>query len=398
MSDATTASFLDGHGIPVDLANIETELASLWGPAAEQLGGMDVESPAVTRVVLANLVVACLGEACARGPILETLIERYPCRAIVVLDAPDTDRRVHAEVSALCHLPAPGLPQVCSERIVLRAGPNALDLVPGAVRPLLEADLPMVLWWTTDPRPHAPLFRDLADESSRLVLDLPDPAAPAAALRLGLDPSLCPSSRDSAWFGLTRWREIVAQFFDPSVGSESLQGIYLVEVEALSPDPARTPRLAVWLAAWLAGQLGWQRRGEPTSHATEGGSLLEARFDAPRGETTVQILTRPLVDGARAIPQLARVTIKARRPESKDNETYEIYRPMPDSPVVVVEANAPHVCCLPVVIDAPEVEPARRIAAAIESSRVDPPFQRALPIALWLLEAALSGTAKEAMP
>ena len=95
-------------------------------------------------------------------------------------------------MSALCHLPAPGLPQVCSERIVLRAGPKAIDLIPGAVRPLLEADLPMVLWWTGDPRKHEHLFRDLADECSRLVLDLPDPGAEAGALRLGLEPSLCP--------------------------------------------------------------------------------------------------------------------------------------------------------------------------------------------------------------
>ena len=41
---------------------------------------------------------------------------------------------------------------------------------------------------------------------------------------------------------------------------------------------------------------------------------------------------------------------------------------------------------LPRVIDAPELDPARRIAAALECSRLDPPFQKALPIALWLMD------------
>ena len=60
MPDATTDSFLEGQGIPVDLRDIETELAKLWGPAAEQVGGPELENPHVTRIVLANLVVECL--------------------------------------------------------------------------------------------------------------------------------------------------------------------------------------------------------------------------------------------------------------------------------------------------------------------------------------------------
>src|SRR5262249_39064439 len=158
-----------------------SELAKLWGPAAEQVGGPDVENPNVTRIVLANLVVECLDGRDELEPVLETVMARFPCRAIVVCGSEDHHRRITAEGSALCHLPAPGLAQVCSERIVLRAGPNAVDLIPGAIRPLLETDLPLLLWWTGDPRDHEALFRDLADECSRLVLDLADPGAGAAA-------------------------------------------------------------------------------------------------------------------------------------------------------------------------------------------------------------------------
>ncbi len=125
MPDVMTDSFLEGQGIPVNLHEIETEMTKLWGPAAEQVGGPELENPHVTRIALANLVVACLdGDGESLGGVLETVIARYPCRAIVVLGSNDPGRRIAAEVSALCHLPAPGLPQVCSERIVLRAGPE----------------------------------------------------------------------------------------------------------------------------------------------------------------------------------------------------------------------------------------------------------------------------------
>ena len=63
-TDAMTDSFLAGQGIPVDLRHVETELTKLWGPAAEQAGGPELENPHVTRIVLANLVVECLVGEC----------------------------------------------------------------------------------------------------------------------------------------------------------------------------------------------------------------------------------------------------------------------------------------------------------------------------------------------
>jgi Glucose-6-phosphate dehydrogenase subunit len=385
MAGTMTDSFLDGQGIPVDLPQIETELAKLWGPAAEQIGGPELENPNVTRIVLANLVVVCVDGDCeSLGPVLETVIARFPCRAIVVRGSDDPERHINAEVSALCHLPAPGLPQVCSERILLRAGPRAIDMVPGAVRPLLEADLPMVLWWTSDPRKHEHLYRDLADECARLILDLADPRADAGALRLGLDAGLFSSSRDSAWFGLARWRELVAQFFDPPCNPESLKRISAVHIEALSPDPSRPPRLASWLAAWLAGQLGWEPQGTPVSSSSDAESVLIARLHGLAGDIAVTITTRLLPAGLPATPRLMAVTITTNTPGGP--ETFRLRRPTPESPAVRVAAEAFASCCLPRVIEAPELDPARRIAAALESSRFDPPFHKALPLALWLME------------
>ena len=387
MPDAMTDSFLDGQGIPVDLHAVETELSKLWGPAAEQVGGPELENPNVTRIALANLVVVCLdGDGDSLARVMETVITRYPCRAIVVLGSNDPARRVTAEVSALCHLPAPGLPQVCSERIVLRAGPDAVDLVPGAVRPLLEAELPVILWWTGDPRLHPALFRDLADECSRLILDLPDPRAELRAVRMGLDPVLCPFSRDTAWFGLTRWRELVAQFFDPSCAGNALDWIDSVKIQAISPEVASPPRIAVWLAAWLAGQLGWRPQGRPARSNSPSENRVEAEFLGPKGIVRVQIETQ-LVDAAQSVePRVMGVTITASGIDGKAREMFQLIRPGTDSSAVRVDVSTTDLCRLPRLVESPELDAAHRIGAALESSRVDPPFHKALPIALWLLD------------
>ncbi|MGO9597865.1 MAG: glucose-6-phosphate dehydrogenase assembly protein OpcA [Isosphaeraceae bacterium] len=380
-----TDAFLQGQGIPVDLRDVEMTLERLWGPAADVLGGPERENPNLTRIVLANLVIERLSKAApSLRPVVEEVVARYPCRAIVVRDSDDKERRITAEVSAFCHLPEPGTPQVCSERILLRAGPNSEGLIAGAVRPLLEADLPLVLWWTTDPLAHEALFRDLGDECSRLLLDLPDPGTSAKALALGLDPAICACSRDTAWYGLARWRELVAGFFDPPCHHETLARIDSLRIQALSPDPTTPPRLAVWLAAWMAGQLDWKPQGKPVNEATGDGSTFSAAFLGPRGTLAVEIVTRRLPSGMPPVPCLSGVTITAVGTEG--TETFCLSRPAPDSPDVRIAAKAPDRCRLPGMVRASEPDLPDRIAAALEASRLDQPFDTARPIALWLLE------------
>lgn len=381
MAEAASDAFLNGQGVPVtDLQDIETELTRLWGPAAERVGGPDLENPNVTRIALANLVVVThQGESRGLREVLDAVTARYPCRAIVVSRTDSPGRSLSVEVSALCHLPAPGLPQVCSERIVLEAGPEAVDLVGGAVRPLLETDLPFVLWWTYDPRHDEGLFRDLANECSRLILDLSDLGADPAALELGLDPEVSPYGRDVAWCGLTRWRELVAQFFDPPFHHEVLSRINSVRIEMAAPSLDGPPRPAVWLAAWLAGQLGWTPQGSPERSP----GRLAATFQGPSGAITVEIVTEevPGLDVSRM--QATKITAKAHN----GIETFALRRISAQSEEVRINVDSPGYCCLPRMVSAPEPDHARRVSAAFESARDDPPFRHALPLALWLLNA-----------
>ena len=82
-------------------------------------------------------------------------------------------------------------------------------------------------------------------------------------------------------------------------------------------------------------------------------------------------------------PQITGVNIR-----TAGAELLSLARPTVDSTAVRVHAENAESCRLPRLVDAPELDPARRIAAALESSRIDPPFHNALPIALWLMEGA----------
>ncbi len=387
MSNASSDAFLSGQGIPVSLPEIENELARLWGSAAEREGGPEIDQPTVTRLVLANLVVADLEPGAAHvDALIETIAERYPSRVLVLRPGDDAARRVSAEVSAVCHLPSPDRPQVCSERIVLHAGRQAHDLLPGAIRPLLETDLPLVLWWVGDPRPTRSLFEDLAGESSRVILDLPDPATEPEVLRQALDLRWNRYSRDIAWFGITPWRELVAQFFDPAGSDEVLRRINAVEIDAVAPAHRgdRLPRESAWLAGWLAGQLGWV----PDQVSRGEGNTLRATFDGPSGE--VEVVLRWSLEPDAPLPHLSGVSLRANG--EGPQASYRLERPCEGCVADVrIEADAPNHHPLPRQVRAPEWDADRRIAAALESDRDDPPYRNALPHALWLLQTADDG-------
>jgi hypothetical protein len=144
--------------------------------------------------------------------------------------------------------------------------------------------------------------------------------------------------------------------------------------------------LAIWLAAWMAGQLGWKRQGKPAKVPTSSGSSFRAAFLGPLGTLGVEVVTQAVPANLPLTPAITAVTITARGPEGV--ETFSVRRPSLDSPDVRIAAKAPDYCRLPSMVRAPELDAPRRVAAALDASRFDRPFENARPIALWLLEHA----------
>jgi hypothetical protein len=131
----------DGDDL-VGIDQIETALSALWRSP-------DPEHPEAnaSRICSANLIV--VADADNQHDILNTLGElstTYPARTIVILreEAPK-NARIRASVSAVCHMPQPERPQVCSEQIILRTPRKIDDDLDRTVLPMLDADLPVML-------------------------------------------------------------------------------------------------------------------------------------------------------------------------------------------------------------------------------------------------------------
>jgi len=370
----TADAFLTGHGVAVPLGEIETALTQLWGPAAEREGGPPLDHPTVTRVALANLVVGALDDPTDRvGSLLQAVLSSYPSRAIVARGDGCEPSTIAAEVSARCHLPTPGQPQVCSEQITLRATPDSLSLLPGAARTLLEAGMPTVLWWAGDPSTHADVFAEFAADATRILLDLPDPGPMPAGL-----PALDAPMVDLAWYGITGWRERIAELFDPPDARAGLGRIAEVGVVAAIRAAGPAPRIAAWLVAWLAGQLGW-----------EGG---EVETDGERVRATYRAAGRPvnitissIVDATMADAQVISVDL-----DTDDGGTFRLFRPADRPEEIRVEVCAASYCDLPRIVWTPTAGTAERLSLALEASRVDRTYGRALPEMLRLTGARAS--------
>ncbi|MDQ3743693.1 MAG: glucose-6-phosphate dehydrogenase assembly protein OpcA, partial [Acidobacteriota bacterium] len=212
----------------VDAARLEKELARMWAEmSAPKEGG---QAGGVVRACVLNLVVYVAGrEECPEvNDLLEDIVERHPCRAIlIVADRAATQPRLEAFVSTRCQLTPRGSKQVCGEQVTIEADGPVVETASTAVAPLLVPDVPVFLWWKDIPHQEDKLFDHLAEMADRVVIDSASFDRPHKdALRLaailkrgGLRLS------DLNWGRLTSWRSLVASFWDVSDYRESLAQI-----------------------------------------------------------------------------------------------------------------------------------------------------------------------------
>jgi len=347
----------DGQTL-ADPSQIESALAALWKPPPDQ-----PDAEVATRVCAGNLVTIGLSTDWPRlVAALGELSPLVPSRTVVLLldqsaaDPHEDSAGVRASVSALCHLPQPGRPQVCCEQIVLRASAGEPDDAIRTLLPLLEADVPTMIWWTIDPAGRPDLFAAVRAQSDRLVLD-----AGAAGLAHLETVGRC-AVREIGWYHTYHWREQIAGLFDGPAAA-ALHAIEDVVIEmAGGCDEHRID--AIWLAAFLAGQLGWQSEGR----ITQGGLFRSAGRSIP-----VTLNCRPTSPAG-----LVTLTIRC------TDAHFEIIRSQGSANQYrVIECDA-RVCELPRCIEAARLGQAEALAMSLTGRPADHAFSRAAPVANWL--------------
>jgi glucose-6-phosphate dehydrogenase assembly protein OpcA len=148
-----------------------------------------------------------------------------------------------------------------------------------AVASLRLSSLPTIVWWRGGPPGQLDSVATLAD---RLVLDAEDPAplwhrAPAAFHRTAVT--------DLRWTRLTRWRAVMAHFFDlPQVRDAAASFAHLT---VTGSDRAQ----CALFAGWLDASLGWQGRVAVELTQTDGGAPMTAAVLSGRsGELSMRLM------------------------------------------------------------------------------------------------------------
>ncbi|HSW46692.1 MAG TPA: glucose-6-phosphate dehydrogenase assembly protein OpcA [Phycisphaerae bacterium] len=359
--DESTLAILQPPGVVLAGPDqVERALASLWKPPPGEPDG-----PVAARVCTGNLIVlACSSDWTDLGEVLGELSPMHPGRTVaVLLDAipapPPSSGPSPARVfvSALCHVSQRSQPQVCCEQIVLDVGWPEVDDLVRTVRPLLEADVPTAAWWLLDPNAHADLLAAVRSMADRLILD-----AGLDGLRC-LEPAGGCAVRELGWYRTYPWREQIASLFD-APASDSIDRIEQVEIAMAGTLPEDRVD-AVWLAAFLAGQLGWQ----PLRRLDRERFL----FAGSAGDVEVSLHTE-----AGALPGLVSLSVRA------GDSHFGIARCGQAADEYRLTACDAHACEMPRCVDAPRLTRAQVLAAALAGRVVDAAFARAAPLARWM--------------
>lgn len=137
------------------------------------------------------------------------------------------------------------------------------DYLNNAVAALRLSSLPTLVWW----RGGSPEVLDgLADLADRLVFDVEEPAAVWARATTLAERT---ATSDLRWTKLTRWRALMAQFFDlpeVCVAAASFKRLY---IEGADLHAARL------YAGWLSSSLGWTSNVAIELREHPGGAAIE---------------------------------------------------------------------------------------------------------------------------
>jgi glucose-6-phosphate dehydrogenase assembly protein OpcA len=170
------------------------------------------------------------------------------------------------------------------------------EFINNAVAALRLSSLPTMVWWRGGSEDAVPGLAALAD---RLVLDAADPSKVWK-----LVPQLAKHTAvtDLRWTRLTRWRSLLAQFFDVDEVREAASNFSTLAIAAGDPFAARL------FAGWLATSLPQEAKLRATLAEVRGGSTIESvtltagALDlalrlAPHGQCVESVLRTPAGTG-----------------------------------------------------------------------------------------------------
>ncbi|MCS6803051.1 MAG: glucose-6-phosphate dehydrogenase assembly protein OpcA [Chloroflexota bacterium] len=267
---------------------VEEALAELTRQTTRTLG-----VGAAARARMLNLVAISSDprSAATADRLLGTLGRVHPSRLARVRLDPAAADEVRAQIAVRCRLEEGSECPVVYETVEVEAGGNAARHLVELIAPVLEADLPVIIWWAGLPPFGESTFIELLAFADQFVVDS------AALGEEGVGPladllATGPPITDLAWGRLRPWRDLVAALFDlPPLATA------IGEIRALTVSDAGAPVEALLLVGWLAAALGWH-----AALPSSGGDRSRRSLVRPGGEVALTFVSE---NGPPGLRQLA---------------------------------------------------------------------------------------------
>ncbi len=189
--------------------------------------------------------------------------------------------------------PADGALGVIHEQVEIDIGPKHLPALETIVDPVLESDLPTVLW---SPHGHDEAVEALKPSTDVMLIDSDDLLDPPESLDHAQRLLQLLYVVDLAWLRTTPWRERLAASFDPPPRRATLEQIAALTVR----HHESTTASALLLVGWLGSRLHWRA----AALEDEGRGRLHGAAGRDGGEVALTLETVH-----QDVPGLAGVTV-----------------------------------------------------------------------------------------
>lgn len=264
------------------------ELDALWEQFGKENETADNGLPRACSLTWIAIVEGDDASVTSIDKMLSGLMRTNPGRAIVVLLRNEDHRGLKGSVSAQCWQPFGSKQQVCIERVLLDTTHSGACDIPGVMRALLVADLPVVMFC---PNAHLLSIDGITETSKladRVVVDM---AWQGAACR-DVWPKLPEFGKfvsDLAWDRIRVYRKAIAEYFDVPANRKMLESLRRIRV---ATTPTRPSPEAAYLLAWTLGSLGYEHKSGLTWQ--KGDATVEAGFSSM--ETAQVNATGPCIE------------------------------------------------------------------------------------------------------
>jgi glucose-6-phosphate dehydrogenase assembly protein OpcA len=305
------------------IAEVEIELARIWSgqDLTTTVDGAPGRHIAARTSVMNLIVVARRPEIAMRcASTMQALTGRHPSRTIVIQSAdPDGPSWFDARVEAHCIVPREDAPETCAETIHITCGGESGLHLAAIATPLVVHDLPVAVWWPSEPPLSSSPVRDLLENADRLIVDGSSWSGDGLTRLREMAQLADRTSVAVSDFGLdrqARWREAIASVFDDPDFLPYLRSMRRIAVTYATHDETGAtgstnlvkPIYHVgWLASRLRLSVSKALAPMPAAPAKSGGARNSSRSGSPRagmgrgfgatlsdGRSEVAVVVRPV--------------------------------------------------------------------------------------------------------